>query len=103
MTLQQEQQVGRRFARAQAGMTLIEVVVAISISGLAVAGIVSGYVFSVRSGEKSALSLAANARAMERLESALARAEQRRKSASGLSESEKTGLLRRKLFGVLAE
>jgi type II secretory pathway pseudopilin PulG len=49
-------------------MTLAEVVVAISISGLAVAGIVSGYIFAVRSAEKSALSLAANARAMERLE-----------------------------------
>jgi prepilin-type N-terminal cleavage/methylation domain-containing protein len=65
---QQKQQIGRQLARAHAGMTLIEVVVAILISGLAVAGIVSGYVFSVRSAEKSALSLAANARAMERLE-----------------------------------
>lgn len=49
-------------------MTLVEVVVALAISGLAVAGIVNGYLFSVRSAEKSALSLAANARAMERLE-----------------------------------
>jgi type II secretory pathway pseudopilin PulG len=49
-------------------MTLAEVVVAIAISGLAVAGIVSGYLFAVRSAEKSSLSLAANARAMERLE-----------------------------------
>lgn len=49
-------------------MTLAEVVVAISISGLAIAGIVSGYLFATRSAEKSALSLAANARAMERLE-----------------------------------
>jgi prepilin-type N-terminal cleavage/methylation domain-containing protein len=64
----QQQQFGRRLARTRAGMTLAEVVVAISISGLAVAGIVSGYVFATRSAEKSALSLAANARAMERLE-----------------------------------
>ena len=64
----QKQQFGRRLARAQAGMTLAEVVVAISISGLAVASIVSGYIFAARSAEKSALSQAANARAMERLE-----------------------------------
>ena len=63
-----EQRFGRRLARTQAGMTLAEVVVAIAISGLAVVGIVSGYLFAVRSAEKSALSLAANARAMERLE-----------------------------------
>lgn len=66
--MQQTQQFGRRPARAQAGMTLVEVVVALAISGLAVAGIVGGYLFSVRSAEKSALSLAAHARAMERLE-----------------------------------
>jgi len=64
----QKKQFGHRLARTRAGMTLAEVVVAISISGLAVAGIVSGYIFSARSAEKSALSLAANARAMERLE-----------------------------------
>ena len=64
----QQQRFGRRLARTQAGMTLAEVVVAISISGLAVAGIVSGYIFAARSAEKSSLSLAANARAMERLE-----------------------------------
>jgi len=49
-------------------MTLVEVVVALAISGLAVAGIVSAYVFSATSAEKGALSLAANAKAMGRLE-----------------------------------
>jgi prepilin-type N-terminal cleavage/methylation domain-containing protein len=54
----------------QAGMTLVEVVVALAISGLAVAAIVGGYVFSTVSAEQSALSLAASARAMERIEEA---------------------------------
>ena len=40
-------------------MTLAEVVVAMAISGLAIAGIVGGYFFSSVSAEKSALSLAA--------------------------------------------
>ena len=51
-------------------MTLVEVVVALAISGLAIGSIVSGYIFSATSAEKSALSLAANARAMERIEEA---------------------------------
>jgi len=38
------------------------------ITGLALGGIVNGYVFCARSSEKAALSLAANARAMERIE-----------------------------------
>lgn len=49
-------------------MTLMEVVVALSITGLAVAGIVSGYSYCTTSAEKAALSLAANARAVERIE-----------------------------------
>jgi prepilin-type N-terminal cleavage/methylation domain-containing protein len=53
---------------AEAGMTLVEVVVALAISALAVAGVVSGYVFSAASAEQWALSLAANAKAMERIE-----------------------------------
>jgi prepilin-type N-terminal cleavage/methylation domain-containing protein len=52
----------------QAGMTLVEVVVALAISGLSVGALVGGYVFSANSAERSALSLAANAKAMERLE-----------------------------------
>ena len=49
-------------------MTLAEVTVALAISGLAVACIVRGHVFSAASAEEWALSLAANTRAMERLE-----------------------------------
>ncbi len=52
----------------EAGMTLVEVVIALLISGVAVACMVSGYVFSINSAERSGLSLAATARAMERLE-----------------------------------
>ena len=49
-------------------MTLLEVVFALSVSGLAIAGIVGGYIFAVGSSQRSALSLAATARATERLE-----------------------------------
>lgn len=49
-------------------MTLTEVVVAMAITGLVVGGIVTGYNYCTHSTEKSALSLAANARAMEVIE-----------------------------------
>ena len=49
-------------------MTLAEVLVALLIAGLAVVGIVNGYIFCSRSAERSALSLTANGKAMERLE-----------------------------------
>ena len=49
-------------------MTLVEVVLSLAIAAIAVAGIVSGYVCSAASAQKWALSLAANARAMERIE-----------------------------------
>ncbi len=65
---QPKQRLGRPSPRTETGMTLVEVVVALSISGLAVGAIVSGYLFSATSAEKSALALAANARAMERIE-----------------------------------
>jgi len=51
-----------------AGMTLVEVVVALAISALAVAAIVTGYLFSITSVQRSALSLLAGARASERIE-----------------------------------
>jgi len=51
-----------------AGLTLVEVVIALGISALAVAGIVGGYLFSIASAQKSALSLAAGAKAIERVE-----------------------------------
>jgi type II secretory pathway pseudopilin PulG len=49
-------------------LTLVEVVVALGISVLAVAGIVSGYLFSIVSAQRSALSLVAGAKAVERME-----------------------------------
>jgi prepilin-type N-terminal cleavage/methylation domain-containing protein len=54
--------------RNRAGMTLIEVVVALAIAGLMVAGIVTGYIFCSTSTIKDSLYMAANARAMERIE-----------------------------------
>ena len=58
-----------RGARAQAlGMTLAEVVVALAIASVMVASLVGGYIYSTVSAEKSSLSLAANTRALERLE-----------------------------------
>jgi len=49
-------------------MTLVEVVVALGVSGLTVGAIVTGYLFCVTAAEKSALSLAANGMALKRLE-----------------------------------
>jgi type II secretory pathway pseudopilin PulG len=55
--------------RAQAlGMTLTEVVVAMAIASLTVLGLVGGYTYSMVGAKKSSLSLAANTRAIERLE-----------------------------------
>jgi hypothetical protein len=54
--------------QAQAGMALAEVLIALTITGLMVGSIVSGYLFSLTSAEKSALSLAANNRALQRIE-----------------------------------
>src|SRR5580765_7376691 len=56
-------------SRAQElGMTLAEVVVALAVASLTVAGLVGGYVSSTVTAEKSGLSMAANTRALERLE-----------------------------------
>jgi len=49
-------------------MTLAEVVIAMAITGLAVGGIIGGYIYCTASAEKAGLYLAANARAMERIE-----------------------------------
>ena len=51
-------------------MTLVEVVVAMAITALTVAGIVSGYIFCMTATVKAELVQAANARAMERIEQA---------------------------------
>lgn len=68
MNMKSKRNFGRPPARFQAGMTLMEVVISLAISGMAVGGIVTGYIFCTSSAEKSALSLAASARAMERIE-----------------------------------
>lgn len=49
-------------------MTLAEVAIAMAITGLAIAGIVTGYIYCTASAQKASLHLAANARAMERIE-----------------------------------
>jgi type II secretory pathway pseudopilin PulG len=54
--------------RGEQALTLVEALVAFAISGLAVAGIVYGYVFSINSAERFSLSQAANAQATERME-----------------------------------
>ena len=59
---------GQFLAQRRSGMTLIEVVIAMAITGLVVGGIVIGYTFCTTSAERAALSLAANARALERIE-----------------------------------
>lgn len=53
---------------AEAGMTLVEVVVALAVTGLAIGGIINGYNFCTSSAQKAALAQAAVARAMERVE-----------------------------------
>lgn len=57
-------------ARQRAGMTLVEVVIALALAGMTVAGIVSGYVYCTTSAVKAELAQAANGEAMERLEQA---------------------------------
>jgi hypothetical protein len=49
-------------------MTLVEVIVAMAITGLTVGGLVTGYIFCMTSAEKNALAMAASSRAMERIE-----------------------------------
>jgi type II secretory pathway pseudopilin PulG len=49
-------------------MTLVEVVIALAITGLTVAGIVAGYVYCMTATVKAELVQVASARAMERLE-----------------------------------
>jgi type II secretory pathway pseudopilin PulG len=51
-------------------MTLVEVVIALAITGLTVGGIVAGYIYCTTSTVKAELVQAASARAMERIEQA---------------------------------
>ena len=55
-------------AQARAGMTLVEVMMALVITGLTVGGIVEGYIYCMTATTKDALYNAANARAQERME-----------------------------------
>jgi type II secretory pathway pseudopilin PulG len=49
-------------------MTLVEVIVALAITGLMVAGIIRGYIYCATSAVKAELAQAANAKAMQRIE-----------------------------------
>ncbi len=54
--------------RSTEGMTLVEVTMSLLITAVAVGCMVSGYVFSVTSAERSGMAFVATARAQERLE-----------------------------------
>ena len=54
--------------RGRAGMTLVEVMVAMAITGLIVAGIIRGYIYCATSAVRAELAQAANANAMQRIE-----------------------------------
>ena len=56
--------------RFSCGFTLVEIVIALAIAGIAIAGIVSGYVFSCYEMEKSACATAAECMARQRVEQA---------------------------------
>ena len=50
------------------GLSLVEIVISLALTSLSVAAIIDGYVLCVRQAETSALHLAAQAQALERLE-----------------------------------
>ena len=56
--------------QGRAGMTLVEVVIALAITVLTVGGIVTGYIYCTTTAIKAELVQAASARAMERIEEA---------------------------------
>ena len=62
------QQTVQVLPSGQAGMTLVEVVLALAIAALMMAGIVRGYIYCATGAVKDALYMAANARMMERIE-----------------------------------
>ena len=51
-------------------MTLVEVVVALAITGLTVGGIVTGYIYCTNASVKDSIYMAANGQVMERIEEA---------------------------------
>ena len=51
-------------------MTLVEVVVALAVTGLTVAGIVTGYIYCSNASVKDSIYMAANGQVMERIEEA---------------------------------
>jgi type II secretory pathway pseudopilin PulG len=53
-------------------LTLVEVVMALAITGITIGGIVSGYIYCTNANTKDALTVAANAQAQQRLEQARA-------------------------------
>jgi prepilin-type N-terminal cleavage/methylation domain-containing protein len=55
-------------AKAQSGMTLVEVTVALAIATLVIGGIINGYNYCTQAAQKSALMLAASSMAMQRVE-----------------------------------
>jgi hypothetical protein len=57
-----------RSAKSCRALTLAEVVISLAILGLAMAGLLAGYIFSANRAEWSAYSLAAQSLAMQRLE-----------------------------------
>lgn len=63
-----KQQTHQLPERNQRGMTLVEVVIALAVTGLALGGIIGGYNFCTSAAQKAALIQAASARAMERVE-----------------------------------
>ena len=67
-TMCSNQRVVRCVPGERAGMTLVEVIVALAITGLTVAGIVAGYIYCTTAAVKGGLVQAASARALERIE-----------------------------------
>ena len=49
-------------------MTMVEVIVALAVAGIALAGIISGYIYCMTSAMKAELTQAAHAKALERIE-----------------------------------
>lgn len=62
------QKNGWRTRRTQQGLTLAEVLVAFLVSGLALAGLVTGYILANTASQKSSISLSASAQASQWME-----------------------------------